>query len=317
MVAFSFRKALRRIPFFWKFYWIYWRFRTFLEGRKAHQLDRNIVDFGDYPEPDLDNPSSQLCTANQFYNHAYYHWCKQLNSPPRFARKQWEYIYIMQALKTMGCLTDGSKGLGFGCGKEPLAGVFAKKGCFSLATDLSQEVAMQRGWVETEQHSNDLKELYLSCNKAVDKKTFFEKVSFQNVDMNVIPADLVGFDFIWSACALEHLGSLQNGVGFIKNAMKCLKPGGVAVHTTEFNLSSNAETFETEGCSVYRKKDIDQLIVELESEGYEVCPVNYHTGSMNVDKYIDTPPYGTSPHLKLLLEQYVITSIGLIIKRPG
>jgi len=311
------RKNARRIPFFWKFYWLYWRLRSWLESRRVYNLDRELVDFGSYAKPSLEYPTSQLCTANQCYEKTYLHWCKTLDSPSRFMRKQWEYVYIMQVLRHLGYLNENTRGLGFGCGKELLAGIFAKKGCHIVATDLSQKEAMERGWVETMQHSSDLDELYLSCNKVIDKKTFTERVSFQNVDMNAIPNDLTGFDFVWSACAFEHLGSLEHGMDFVKNAMKCLKPGGVAVHTTEFNLSSNEDTFETEGCSVYRKKDIDRLVKELEAEGYVVSPVNYHTGNMNVDKYIDVPPYGFSPHLKLLLENYVVTSIGLIIKRPG
>ena len=310
------RKLVRRIPFFWKLYWAYWRLRSWTESKRFYKLSSQLVDFGTYDEPSLEHPMSQLCTANQIFSKQYRYWCKELDSPPRFARKQWEYVYIMQVLSSLGKLTDGAQGLGFGCGSEPMAGIFAKRGCRIIATDLDQKDAKERGWVDTMQHSNDLEELYLACNKVIDKNLFFERVSFENVDMNHIPEKLNGFDFVWSACALEHLGSLNHGVEFIKNSLKCLKPGGVAVHTTEFNLSSNDETFETEGCSVYRRQDIDRLVSELEAEGYRVEPVNYNAGNKSVDNYIDIPPYGFSPHLKLLLESYVITSIGLIIHRP-
>ena len=47
---------------------------------------------------------------------------------------------------------------------------------------------------------------------------------------------------LWSSCSLEHLGSISHGIEFILNSLKCLKQHGVAVHTTEFNLSSNEET---------------------------------------------------------------------------
>ena len=33
------------------------------------------------------------------------------------------------------------------------------------------------------------------------------------------------------AVDLEHLGSLENGLAFVRNAMSFLRPGGVAVHT--------------------------------------------------------------------------------------
>lgn len=212
-------------------------------------------------------------------------------------------------------LTDNKQGLGFGCGSEPLPGIFAKHGCKIAATDLAEDAAREQGWVDTLQHANDLDNLYNACNRVLDKSLFLENVIFENIDMNNLPEKLNGYDFVWSACAFEHLGSLRHGMEFVKKSIKCLKPGGIAVHTTEFNLSSNGDTFETPGCSVYREKDIKLLVAELEAEGYEVEPLCLNHGEMAVDKYIDIPPYGFSPHLKLQLEQYVITSIGLVVKR--
>ena len=44
----------------------------------------------------------------------------------------------------------------------------------------------------------------------------FALVSLRHVDMNHVPADLAGrFDIVWSACALEHLGSIANGLRFM------------------------------------------------------------------------------------------------------
>lgn len=275
-----------------------------------------LIHFGDYPAPLLENPSSQLCTANQMVTPIYRSWCADLNSPPRFSRKQWEFVYIMQALKVAGMLQPGKQGLGFGCGSEPLTGVFAKYGCEILATDLEPERAKAQGWVDTNQHASSLKSLHETSRRLITWDRFQSQVKFQHVDMNTIPKRFDGqFDFTWSACALEHLGSLQHGLDFIKNSVRCLKPGGVAVHTTEFNLLSDDATVETPSCSIYRARDIKKLIAELESEGYTVSPLNLNTGAMKVDNHIDAPPYGFSPHLKLLLSEYVVTSIGLIIRR--
>ncbi len=75
-----------------------------------------------------------------------------------------------------------------------------------------------------------------------DRQQFNRFVEFREVDMNTVPDDLAGYDFCWSACALEHLGSLDNGIKFIRRSLACLAPGGVAVHTTEFNTSSDEDT---------------------------------------------------------------------------
>jgi hypothetical protein len=98
--------------------------------------------------------------------------------------------------------------------------------------------------------------------------------------------------------------------------MQCLAPGGVAVHTTEFNLTSNDKTLTEGGTVIFRKKDIDELVRRLEKDGHFVEPITYALGSSSGDKHIDTFPYAEAPHLKLLLaERFVSTSIALIIRK--
>lgn len=312
------RRYVRHIPLFWYFYGVYWRIRGWYEANRNYPVTRSVLDFGTYREPDLDNPVSQLCTSTQLRSGLYRRWCREMHSPARFSRKQWEFVYILQVLQLSDMLSPGRSGLGFGCGREPLAGLLAKYGCKILATDLEQERAQEQGWVNTMQHISSLDELHFSAAEFIPRQDFFDRVAYRTVDMNSIPDDLHGeFDFVWSACALEHLGSLRHGMDFIKNSVRCLNSGGVAVHTTEFNLSSNDATCEEPGCSIYRARDIEQLIGELEAENYQVSMLNLNTGSGNVDRYIDIPPYGFSPHIKLELSGYVVTSIGLIVRKPA
>jgi len=310
------RRFLGKVPFALIVYKLFWRIRTAIEFRSFYPNSDQIIHFGEYPEPSIESPTSQLCTAKQIRTATYQKWCDLMGSPVRFSRKQWEFVFIMQSLKVMGKLGPGMTGLGFGCGREPLPGVFSSFGCQIMATDLDSESANQRGWVDTFQHAASLEELYIASRKIIPKSLFYERVKFSSLDMNKIPSDFDNrYDFTWSACALEHLGSLEHGLQFIKNSLKYLKSGGVAVHTTEFNLSSNDGTFESPGCSLYREKDLTQLFSELASEGYKVLPLNLNTGQAHVDNYIDCPPYGFSPHLKLQLENHVVTSVGLIISK--
>jgi 2-polyprenyl-3-methyl-5-hydroxy-6-metoxy-1,4-benzoquinol methylase len=305
------------IPMVWAAYRQYWRLRRWLESSKKYPISSRLLSFGNFPIPTLDEPGSQLCTAEQMLSSTYDIWCDAIHSPPRFSRKQWEFVFIMQALDHKHKLAPSMSGLGFGCGREPLPGLFASRGCSVLATDLDSQAACAQGWVHTMQHSASLEELYKSAKRILPSGIFFKEVSFQSADMNHIPEEFIEqFDFVWSACALEHLGSLRHGMEFIKNSLTCLKPGGVAVHTTEFNLSSLDQTLETPSCSIFREKDIRELISEVQALGYVVEPLNLNTGNRTVDRYIDLPPYG-SPHIKLELEGYVVTSIGLIIQRPN
>lgn len=311
------RGIVRKIPGLWSLYWLYWYIRKFFETKQSFTKNKSVLDFGDYPLPNLNSLATQLCTANQFNEKQYSSICRLIGSPPRFSRKQWEFVYIINALELSGMLKDGYSGIGFGCGREPLAGFFASKDCRVLATDLSIDEARDKGWVSTLQHADGMKDLYTSSKYICEKDKFYGNVCFENMDMNNISDHTKGkFDFTWSACALEHLGSLQHGLEFIRNSLDCLKPGGIAVHTTEFNLSSDSKTMETPSCSVYRKSDILPFIEKLEAEGFIVSPLNLNTGELSVDQYIDLPPYKFSPHLKLMLEQYIVTSIGIAIQKP-
>ena len=100
---------------------------------------------------------------------------------------------------------------------------------------------------------------------------------YRDVDMNAIPADLRGFDFTWSSCALEHLGTLAAGMDFVVAQMDCLAPGGVAVHTTEYLVSSNDATVEAGGTVFYRRRDIEALADRLRRAGHAI-DVDYTRG---------------------------------------
>lgn len=311
------RSIVRKFPFAWRLYGQYWRARRWVESKKKYPESVKLTNLGVYPAPTLSFPVSQLCTAEQMLSPEYERWCDAMHSPARFSRKQWEFVFILQALEKAGMLADGKRGLGFGCGREPLAGVFARRGCQVLATDLDPTSAQDQGWAKTMQHAASHEALYECVREFLSREEFDTRVTFQNADMNCIPAVFdEQFDFVWSACALEHLGSLRHGLDFVKNSLRCLKDGGVAIHTTEFNLSSDDQTFESPGCSLYRARDIKQLLGEIEDQGYEVTPLNLNSGTLSVDRHIDLPPYGFSPHIKLMLEGYVVTSIGLIIHKP-
>lgn len=263
---------------------------------------------------------SCLCTEAQLRSADFQAWApKMKESPNHMHRKLWEYFYIAQALFERGMLQPGKRGLGFAVGREPLPSMFASLGSEILATDLGGDIAAAKIWSETNQHAAELGEL--NTRGICDPDAFMKLVSFRAVDMNAIPPDLTGFDFIWSSCSLEHLGSLEHGRAFIFNSLRCLKPGGIAVHTTEFNVSSNVDTIADGNAVIYRKRDIQRIVDQLARRGHSVAELNLDFGNGPLDKVVDQlpygRPYGNEPvaHLKLNLLGYVSTSIGLIIQK--
>lgn len=96
--------------------------------------------------------------------------------------------------------------------------------------------------------------------------------------------------------------------------MNCLKPGGVAIHTTEFNLTSNTQTYDSGPVTLYRQSDIDCMVQTLRAAGHSI-EIDYSIGNGDIESKIATINHPDIPFLRLLLGRYVTTSIGLIIQK--
>lgn len=263
----------------------------------------------------LAEPISQMCTAAQMDEPVYAEWCARMGTVPLPHRKQWEFVFICRALEYYGALREGARGLGFGVGNEPISSLLAAAGCHVVATDLPADDDRAQIWNATYQLGANLRQIH---NPALcDEERFYERVSYRAVDMNAIPPDLTGFDFTWSSCAYEHLGSIKAGLAFFENSLACLKPGGVAVHTTELNLSSNTDTLDHGATVIFRKRDFEELATRLIGKGHDVIPITFDSGLTELDRIIDLPPYSNDSHLRLALLRWVATSFGMIVRKKA
>lgn len=261
---------------------------------------------------------SQICRYETLYSPTFRRWIDALKLELRPHRKLWELGYILQALSEAGVIGAGRRGLAFAVGKERTPALLATMGCDILATDLAEDDSRNIAWSKTGQWAGGLAGLRFPDICGDD--TFQSRVSYRSVDMNAIPDDLGEFDFTWSTCSFEHCGSLQLGIRFLEDQMKCLKPGGIAVHTTEFNLTSNVDTWTSGGTSIYRLRDIVEATSLLSRQGHQVAPLDVRVGTHPLDLQVDRParsePYYTEDkHLRLQLGDFACTSIGLIIRK--
>jgi len=259
-------------------------------------------------------PHSQVCRQESMETAHFRTWMARLGISPLYHRKLWEFCFVLQALEERGYIRPGARGLGFGVGEERLTAYFASQGCRITATDLAAEAASEVGWTETGEHASGKESLRVPSICPDD--LFDANVEFRVCDMNAVPEDLTGYDFCWSACALEHLGSLEHGMAFIERSLRCLKPGGIAVHTTEFNLDSDSETVAEGLTVIYRQRDLMELARRVTAAGYTIAPLDLNQGGGVLDRYIDAPPYRTDLHLTLSLWGHKATSVGLIIQAP-
>jgi len=265
---------------------------------------------------------SLVCRAEAFCEPWFEDWARRLGmddpSKPfeqrNVHRKVWEWVCIVQALHERGCLREGAKALGFAVGRERLPALFASFGVNVLASD-SGDPGVAEKWSKTREYTGALDGLYYP--QFLPREAFDQRVRYQHLDMR----DLSGlergaYDFVWSACALEHLGSLEAGADYIVAATRLLRPGGVAVHTTEFNISSLDQTRDNADTVFYRRMDLEQLGARLRSEGAGLAPLDLEPGLHEYDLKFDARPFyeGGRKHLKLSLGGFIVTSVMLIVQ---
>jgi SAM-dependent methyltransferase len=266
------------------------------------QRGRPIIVSG---QPVFAKPDSQLVSASQIYEPSCRKWFDRLGFPLGLDRKRWEYSYILHAVYSYGKTGEGARGIVFGCGKEQLTSIFASEGAEIVATDYVVDSA--HGW-----EAQGMEDLY--CEQHLSREEFDARVSFLHVDMNEIPTDLRDFDFCWSTGSLEHIGSHANGMAFVEKAMECLKPGGIAVHTTEFTVTSETIGQDFGELSFYCRADIEALADRLTGAGHQIV-LNFDRGNTVADTHVDTPPYHGGRTLLAHFDAHIITSIGLIIQK--
>lgn len=261
------------------------------------------------------------------------YWCSQVKAAPIYHRKLWEFAFALQVLHDQGLLREGARGIGFGCGEEPLASYFASKSMDVLVTDLDSTQVAGQGWTETGQHAGTLESAFFP--DIVDRARFARHVTHRFVDMNAIPRFDAPFDFCWSICAMEHLGDIERGLRFVENSMSVLKPGGVAIHTTEFNFNGADRTVSEGPTVLYLRRHFEDLEKRLAAQGCRMLGPDFSVGTGPLDRFVDIPPYAfgeggwfnmktwtsreQAAHLKLLVFGYPSTCFGIVAVKdmPG
>ncbi len=259
---------------------------------------------------------SVICRYEHFTTDWLKFWAKQIHPDRKevhLHRKLWEFCAISQALYERGMLEQGRSGLGFAVGKEPLPSLFASFGVSVLATDLHKGAGTS--FEAAGQHAGALDDIFVP--QLIARSDFNHRVRFEPADMR----DLTRFpdasvDFVWSSCAMEHLGTLQAGAEFVLGTTRLLRPGGLSIHTTEYNVGSTRDTIECGQDVYYRSSDLQEIAANLRFHRCYLEPLDLDPGTDTYDLDYDAPPWTRGrPHLKLILHGYVCTSALLIIAK--
>jgi len=268
----------------------------------------------------------RLCRQADIESDWLRHWCRVLGMQPVYHRKIWEDSFVPQAIWEAGLLKPGARALGFAVGTEVMPSFLAASGVEVLATDLVSDDSRALGWQSTNQHAGSLRDIFKP--DLISEADFQRLVNFRPLNMNEVPTELYGqFDICWSICSFEHLGSIKKGLAFVENSVRCLKPGGIAVHTTEFNLQNDYETIDNWGTVIFQRKHFEELGKKLAQDGHQLLPIDYSAGGGVLDQFVDLPPfqhqeipllhYPEPPHLRVSIDGFVATSIGIIVRAGG
>lgn len=229
------------------------------------------------------------------------------NQRNQYHRKVWEHAVIYHALEERGMLAPGKRGLGFGVGREPLPAMFAAHGCEIVATDNVEP----RAWgMQYGRSIADLRMPHLCPDDVFD-----ELVTYRQVDMNRIPDDLRGFDFVWSSCSMEHIGGLGNGMDFCCNTIRCIRDGGLSVHTTEYNLDSNNATLESPDVNIYRERDLRRMSDMISGAGGLMYPMNLNRPMTELNAHVDETTQDQMRHVNVRVGGFATTSMLIICER--
>ncbi|WP_242097999.1 hypothetical protein [Sphingomonas sp. CROZ-RG-20F-R02-07] len=151
--------------------------------------------------PSFAQPVSQPCTTEQLRESAFRKRCDTLRDLPAAATDRWQIAYILQVLDRYGALKAGARGLILGQVHASL------QQALSAAGTTFQCVALE----------HDVK----GCTSTIDSAD--------------LPGELFAFDFLLSVRATDSLRSDRLAVGFIENAMECLRPNGLSVHVAGYH----------------------------------------------------------------------------------
>jgi hypothetical protein len=266
--------------------------------------------------------TSRLTTEEEMKESDFDGLLSEFKEKNTFHRKSWEYVFLLKIMRASGLFNGGpKKAIGFAVGHEPTVSYLASKGVSVVATDLPPDEAGPKGWLHTNQNMADTLAAINARNIATMEQ-MEQFVSKEWVDMNSIERSKVwqeglgSYDFMWSICSIEHVGSIRQGLSFMVKSLQLLKPGGTAVHTTEFNLKSLESTLDNGNTVLYRKMDVDALRKCVINKGYSMPPICYDMGTGPLDHTVDMPPFSHDNHLRLQLEPFVATCVGFAIHKP-
>jgi len=220
-----------------------------------------------------------------------------------FHRKAWEFAHAVYGLRKLGRLPPDAVALGVGSGHEPILYFLANKIRKVIATDIYEgDFAAGHG----SPYMLDYPEMFAPFH--------FRKDHLQVLVMDGRKLDFAdnSFDFVFSFSSIEHFGGHKEATTAMCEMFRVLKPGGIAVITTELILNKLGRAW-----GFFRRKGIK--LIFLGATGFDLVggEVDYRIERRFLRSPMDFPYRATGePCVVLKKNLTLFTSISLFLIKP-
>ncbi len=237
--------------------------------------------------------------------------------------KQWECAMMLRALSELGVIRPGALLAGIGAGTEETSFALAAKGCVVFPTDRYLEATP---WSDV-----------APAGMMVRPKQYSDYDYPQggiipvHTDARLLSLPSNFFDGVYSAGSIEHFGSLEAVAAAAEEIGRILKPGGVAVISTEFRIDGpNDRRWFDDNCILFTPELLREWIVgpsglELVDEpDFQTSDATYDNRVVLLDflakaKAVKTvtDKRNAYPNLVLFHEGYLFCSVHLALRKPA
>lgn len=219
-------------------------------------------------------------------------------------RKLWEWIHGVAGMVRLGRLQPSTHALGIAVGHEPVIYWLANRVSRVVATDL------YRGTFADNEATPDV---LRDPDKYAPYAYPRERVRFLPMSGTDICFGDETFDLVFSFCSIEHFGSRANSARALREMARVLRPGGIAVVSTEVLLNDQPPQEE-----IFAPWEIYETLVApsgLLMIG-DIAPADlspYFAAPINL---LDRNDLSSGrPHFVLRIEQALFTSVMLFLQK--
>ena len=251
-------------------------------------------------------PLNKICDRRDWEHPAWRQALEDLGyspDPARLHRKEWEFAQGVYGLRKLRCLSPDAAALGLGAGTEPIV--------FFLAGRLRRVVA-------TDLYAGDFSEHEADPRMLRDPEAFApfsyhrDRLEVRRMDATAIDYAPESFDLVFSFSSFEHFGSRREQRACLAAMHRVLRPGGVAVLTTEVILNA----WGRHGDYFRRAELLDALIPDA---GFRLAGGDFQfaTSRATLEGLVRLPhEIDRRPHLVLRRWRTYFTSAALFLEKP-